>query len=335
MKKTIYIFNHGVLKRKDNSLYFESDEKRKYIPVENTNDIYIFGEVDVTKKFLEFVSKKKICLHYFNHYGYYVGTYYPREHLNSGHVTIKQAEHYLDTSKRAHIASQIVKGSIGQMMRVLKYYRNRSENKEIIHTNLQKLSIILQEVENIDWTQISELMAREGHAREAYYQSFDSIINDPDFVFEKRSKRPPLNPLNALISFGNSVCYTTVLSEIYKTYLDPRIGFLHTSNFRRFTLNLDIAEIFKPVLVDRLIFSLINRKMLSKKHFIKEMNGILLNEDGRKIFIKEFEKRLRTTVNHRHLGRTVSNRRLIRLELYKLQKHILGEKQYEPYQSLW
>lgn len=75
--------------------------------------------------------------------------------------------------------------------------------------------------------------------------------------------------------------------------------------------------------------------MLSKKHFIKEMNGILLNEDGRKIFIKEFEKRLRTTVNHRHLGRTVSNRRLIRLELYKLQKHILGEKQYEPYQSLW
>jgi CRISPR-associated protein Cas1 len=98
---------------------------------------------------------------------------------------------------------------------------------------------------------------------------------------------------------------------------------------------LDVAEIFKPIMVDRLIFKLINRKMLTKKHFVKEMNGILLNEDGRKLFITELDKRLKTTVNHRHLGKSVSYRRLMRLELYKLQKHFLGEKQYEPYQSLW
>jgi len=155
------------------------------------------------------------------------------------------------------------------------------------------------------------------------------------FIFEKRTRRPPLNAINALISFGNSICYTTVLSEIYKTYLDPRICFLHTTNFRRFSLNLDVAEIFKPIMVDRLIFTLINRKMLTKKHFVKEMNGILLNEGGRKLFITELDKRLKTTVNHRHLGKSVSYRWLIRLELYKMQKHILGEKQYEPYQSLW
>src|SRR5690606_32259146 len=101
---------------------------------------------------------------------------------------------------------------------------------------------------------VEELMAVEGHAREAYYSTFDYIIGDDDFRFEKRSQRPPLNRLNALISFGNSLCYTIALSEIYKTYLDPRIGYLHATNFRRFSLNLDLAEIFKPIFVDHLIF---------------------------------------------------------------------------------
>src|SRR5690606_24598952 len=98
----------------------------------------------------------------------------------------------------------------------------------------------------------------------------------------------------------NSVCYTIVLSEIYKTYLDPRIGYLHATNFRRFTLNLDIAEIFKPILVDRLIFTLINKNMITKKDFDKHTNGIILSESGRQVFIRELDSRLKTTVNHRH-----------------------------------
>ncbi|WAA11986.1 type I-B CRISPR-associated endonuclease Cas1b [Fervidibacillus halotolerans] len=335
MKKTLYIFNNGRLRRKDNSLYFETEEKRKYIPVEDTNDIYIFGEVEVSKRFLEFISQKEICLHYFNHYGYYIGTFYPREHLNSGHVTVKQAEHYLDKTKRMQLARTFVEGSIEQMRQVLKYYRNRSVESSDITEILNSLQSFLEEVKRKDMTNVDELMSIEGHAREKYYTAFDLIINHPDFVFEKRSRRPPQNRLNALISFGNSMLYTTVLSEIYKTYLDPRIGFLHTSNFRRFSLNLDIAEIFKPILVDRLIFSLINKKVLTKKHFEKLVDGILLNDNGKKLFVAEFDKRLKTTVNHRHLGKTVSYRRLIRLEAYKLQKHLLGENLYTPYQSKW
>ncbi|MGG3807893.1 CRISPR-associated endonuclease Cas1, partial [Geobacillus thermodenitrificans] len=124
-------------------------------------------------------------------------------------------------------------------------------------------------------------------------------------------------------------------TEIYKTYLDPRIGFLHSTNFRRFSLNLDIAEIFKPIIVDRLIFTLVNRNMLSHKHFEKLTDGILLNEEGRKLFVSELEKKMQTTVQHRHLGKSVSYRRLIRLELYKVQKHLLGEKTYEPYAARW
>lgn len=332
MKKSLYIFQNGELRRKDNTLLFENEEGKRVIPIEDTNDIYIFGEVDVTKRFLEFVSQKEICLHYFNHYGYYVGTFYPREHLNSGLIILKQAEHYLDPNKRMTLARTFVKGSIGQMKQVMKYYKSRIRSEALIEKidQLENTSDPLSEAATIE-----ELMAVEGHAREIYYSSFDSILNNPDFIFEKRSKRPPLNRLNALISFGNSLCYTMVLSEIYKTYLDPRIGFLHATNFRRFSLNLDAAEIFKPIVVDRLIFTLINKKMLTKKDFETLTDGITLSEAGKRTFVSEMDKRMKTTVNHRHLGKSVSYRRMIRLELYKIQKHLLGEKEYVPYQSLW
>lgn len=334
MKKTLYIFQSGQLRRKDNSLYFETEERRRFIPVEDTNDIYIFGEVDVSKKFLEFASQKEICLHYFNHYGYYVGTFYPREHQNAGYIVLKQAEHYIDQNKRIELAKTFIRGSIGQMSQVLKYYRNRiHEGKEKLEDILNQFKDMPANLEGND--SVEQLMAVEGHAREKYYSAFDYIIDHSDFTFEKRSKRPPLNRINALISFGNSICYTTALSEIYKTYLDPRIGYLHATNFRRFSLNLDIAEIFKPIMVDRLIFTLINKKMITKKDFDKHTGGIMLSETGRKTFVSELDKRMKTTVNHRHLGKSVSYRRMMRLELYKIQKHIMGEKKYEPYQSLW
>ena len=178
-------------------------------------------------------------------------------------------------------------------------------------------------------------MALEGNSKEEYYRTFDVILDNPDFVFEKRTRRPPKNNLNTLISFGNSLIYTVVLSEIYKTHLDPRIGYLHATNFRRFTLNLDVAEIFKPIIVDRLIFSLVGKKVITAKDFEKDMGGILLKDSARKRFVEELDVRLRTTISLRRMNRKVSYRRLIRLELYKLEKHLLGETSYSPYVSQW
>lgn len=334
MKKSLYLFQNGTLRRKENSLYFEGESMKRFFPVEDINDIFIFGEVEVNKKLLEFISQKNIILHFFNHYGYYTGSYYPREHLNAGLVILKQAEHYLNPDQRLLLAKKFVTGSIAQMSRVLKYYRNRvKENAEHLAQSIEGLEENIEKVKGIQ--SIDELLAIEGHSRENYYTNFDVIIQNQDFPFEKRSARPPLNRLNAMISFGNTILYTTALSEIYKTFLDPRIGYLHSTNFRRFTLNLDVAEIFKPILVDRTIFSLINKRKIQKKDFAKQMEGILLNQEGQKKFIQELDERMKTTVEHRHLGKSVSYRRLIRLELYKLQKHLLGEKEYEPYKSLW
>jgi len=330
LQKTIYIFSDGALHRRGNTLCYITPEGKRFLPVEDIHEIMVFGEVECNKKLLEFLSQSEIMMHYFNHYGYYMGTFYPREHYNSGHVLLKQAECYLDEERRLALAKHFVRGAILNIQQVLKYYHKRgaplSENIE----RLKATEPLIQEI-----TSISELMALEGNAREIYYGAFDRILNNPDFTFEKRSRRPPKNNLNTLISFGNSILYTVVLSEIYKTHLDPRIGYLHATNFRRFTLNLDVAEIFKPIIIDRLIFTVIGTGMLSGKDFEKESGGIVLKDKARKRFVDELDKRLRTTIKHRSVGREVSYRRLIRMELYKIEKHIMGEKEYKPFISQW
>jgi len=330
MKKRVFIFNDGELKRKDNTVYFETEETKKYLPIEDIKEIYIFGEVSLNKKFLDYMSQKEVILHFFNYYGYYTGTFYPREHLNSGYMILKQAEYYLDFDKRLELARKFVEGGTRNILNVVRYYKNRGKSLEHIENTIEELVKKIELCENT-----SELMGLEGNIRDMYYKGFDNIIENEDFVFEYRTRRPPQNHLNALISFGNSLLYTLVLSEIYKTYLDPRIGFLHTTNFRRFTLNLDIAEIFKPIVVDRIIFTLIGKRMITVDDFERDMGGILLKEKGMKKFIEEFDAKLKSTIQHRELRRNVSYNRLIRMELYKLEKHLIGEQEYIPFISRW
>jgi CRISPR-associated protein Cas1 len=330
MKRTVYIFSNGEIKRKGNTLYFESEEGKKYIPVEATSELFIFGEVTINKRLLEFLTENEIIMHFFNYYGYYVGSFYPREHLNSGYMILKQAEHYLNYNLRVELAKKFVFGGIENIKKILVYYQNRGKD---LREFIEKINKLSETISNCNSTE--ELMAIEGNIREQYYYAFNKILNNKHFVFEGRSKRPPKNRLNALISFGNSFLYTVILSEIYHTHLDPRIGFLHSTNFRKFSLNLDLAEVFKPVLVDRVIFTLINKDMLKPQHFEQKLEGIVLNEKGRKIVVQQLDEKLRDTIHHKKLGRHVSYRQLIRLELYKIQKHLIGEEKYQPFIMWW
>lgn len=330
MKKRIYIFNNGELKRKHNTLYFETEQGKKFIPIEGVSDFLVFGEININKNLLGFLTQYKILIHFFNFYGYYIGSYYPREYYNSGLMILKQAEHYLDPHKRLFIAKRFVYGASINIQKVLNYYWLRGVPLE---DEINSIKTLFEKIENC--RNVEELMAIEGNTREYYYKAFDKIINNEDFAFGARTKRPPENRINAMISFGNSLLYVEILSEIYKTHLDPRIGYLHTTNNRRFTLNLDVAEIFKPILVDRLIFSLINKGMIKKSHFKDELGGIYLSNSGRQTFVEKWEERMNTTIKHRSLKRNVSYRRLLRLELYKIEKHLIGDKEYTPFIARW
>ena len=130
----------------------------------------------------------------------------------------------------------------------------------------------------------------------AKLSNVDTKIINQEIDFEKRVKRPPDNMINSLISFLNSVLYTKVLSEIYKTQLNPTISYLHEPSVKRFSLSLDTAEIFKPLIVDRLIFSLLNKKMISENDFDKDSNFLRLKDKALKTIMEELEKRL-TTIN--------------------------------------
>lgn len=320
-KKNYYILSEGILKRKENTIYFVSEKGKKPIPINKVYSIYAYGQITFSSQVMSLLSKNGVPIHFFNYYGFYSGSYYPRETLLSGDLLVKQADYYLNIQKRLELAKLFVEGAANNILKVLAYYKIENNIKET-----------LSELNSTN--KITEIMNIEGRIRLEYYSKFDEILPD-DFKMEGRSRQPPKNMINSLISFGNSMMYSTVLTELYNTQLNPTISYLHEPSERRFSLSLDLSEIFKPIFVDRLIFYMVNKRMLSKKDFNEDLNCCLLNNKGRNKFIKEYNKRLEKTIKHKKLKKNVSYQRLIRLEAYKLKKHILGIEKYDPFVSWW
>lgn len=320
-KKNYYILSEGILKRKENTIYFVNEKGKKPIPINKVYSIYAYGQITFSSQVMSLLSKNGVPIHFFNYYGFYSGSYYPRETLLSGDLLVKQADYYLNIQKRLELAKLFVEGAANNILKVLAYYKIENNIKET-----------LSELNSTN--KITEIMNIEGRIRSEYYSKFDEILPD-DFKMEDRSRQPPKNMINSLISFGNSMMYSTVLTELYNTQLNPTISYLHEPSERRFSLSLDLSEIFKPIFVDRLIFYMVNKRMLSKKDFNEDLNCCLLNDKGRNKFIKEYNKRLEKTIKHKKLKKNVSYQRLIRLEAYKLKKHILGIEKYDPFVSWW
>lgn len=324
-----YIFKSGRLSRKDNSIIFETSDGVRAIPINDIDSIYLFGEVDMNTRVLNFLLQKGVVVHFFNYYGWYSGSLYPREQLLSGDILVKQVEHYLDSEKRLYLAKQFVKGAMFGFVRNLKNYESKDT---VIGDAIKDIEGYLEGVEEV--RDINSLMGLEGNARDRYYDTF-SIIMDGKIEFDKRIKHPPNNIANALISFINSLVYTVIVKEIYRTQLNPTISYLHEPWYRRFSLALDVAEIFKPIYGDRLMFELVNNNRIKPNDFDKELNYTYLRESGRKTIVSAFEQRMSQTVVHKKLKRKVSYRGIIRLELYKLIKHLLGEKEYSHFKVWW
>jgi CRISPR-associated protein Cas1 len=334
MKKTYYLFNPGRLSRKDNTLKFTPvDEdgvvgQSRYLPVENINDLFVFGSLDANSALYTFLGKNHIAVHFFDYYEHYAGSFMPKEYLLAGKMQIQQTKHYMAAKKRIVIARGFVDGAAANILKNLQYYKRRG--KELTGA-IEQIEAYRKDI--VDTDNIPQLMGLEGNIRQVYYKGFDEILND--FNMGNRTKQPPENEVNTLISFGNMMCYTTCLGQIYHTQLNPTISFLHEPGYRRFSLALDVAEIFKPLLVDRTIFSLLNKKQIKASDFRNEVNRCVLKDSGRKTFIRVYEEKLKETIQHRSLGKHVSYKHLIKLECYKLSKHLLGMEAYVPFRAWW
>jgi len=343
MKKSYYLFNPGRLSRKDHTLKFTPvdaegrEQKPRYLPIEGVKNLYIFGSLDANSAMYNLLGRSHIPVHFFDYYEHYTGSFMPKDFLLAGKMQVTQTQHYLSTPKRMVLAHSFILGAAHNMRKNLQYYQNRGKDLTDLIECFDKHQVeVLGLLERKDSPNlVAALMGLEGNLRQVYYQAFERIMEESGFTFGVRSRQPPQNELNALISFGNMMCYTACLNQIYHTQLNPTISFLHEPGARRYSLALDLAEIFKPILVDRLIFRLINRGQLKARDFDSQLEGCLLKDEGRKAFVQAWDTRLRDTIEHRKLGRKVSYGHLIRLACYKLAKHCLEIQDYQPFKAWW
>ena len=300
----------------------------RYLPIEQIMVLYVFGSLDTNSAMYNFLGQQQIPVHFFDYYEHYTGSFMPREYLQAGKMQVAQTQHYLNKKDRLVLAKAFVEGAAFNMRKNLAYYNRRDRDLDAQMEAIDQYVTAIPEAADIP-----ALMGLEGNIRQTYYTGFDDIIRD--FEMGNRTKQPPGNEVNALVSLGNMLCYTACMDAIYHSQLNPTISFLHEPGVRRFSLALDVAEIFKPLLVDRLVFTVLNKKILQASDFERDLNRCLLKPNARKAFSQAWDERLKETIQHRALGRSVSYRHLIQLECYKLARHCMRVEGYKPFKTWW
>ncbi|CUU67707.1 CRISPR-associated endonuclease Cas1 [Campylobacter hyointestinalis] len=324
--RTHFILSNGLLRRKDDNLYFDKFDEfeqicdTKIIPINAVDEIYLLAKVFIDSYTLSFLADQNIMLHFFSPFGSFRGNFYPNtpNSVNkSGFVLLEQLRSFDDLVKRNYIARQITKARMQNAARNCHKRDIEFDEKPFI-TALEKT------------TEISGIMACEGAFAKAYFERWNEIIKDnKSFKFTVRSKRPPLDKINSFVSYVNTRIYNVCLSEIYKTELDPRIGFLHEPNYRAVSLHLDLAEIFKPIIGDNLIFTMLNKKEITVKDFVSDAGRIRFTNDAIKKIEMQMISKLCETFK---IGeQTLTMRQIIRKEANKIKKCICENSPYEGF----
>lgn len=357
MKNNIYIFSNSVLSRKDNSFILTSvkdteplhkidiyetenenvilppgkDElidKPKHIPAESVEAFYSFGELRFNTQFFKIASYYNIPVHIFNYYGNYIGSFIPVNKNSSGYIQLLQYEAYLTYNKRLYIAKAILESAVKNILFNLK--NSLSDDNELLE-QIANINSILEQIHFAET--VSELLGYEGNIRTIYYTAWQTLIKK-ETNFYKRIKQPPVGIVNSLISFGNSILYAIILTEIYRTRLNPFVGFIHEIGENKHSLVYDLSEIFKPIIVDKVIFRVLNLNIIDEDDFTITDEGYYLKDNPRKKFVEQIENRLSTVIHHKRLNRRISYRSLIRMECYNLINYLEGKlKSYEPYRA--
>ncbi len=330
MDRNYHVFSDGRVERHEDTLrVVTEDGEKKPFPVENTEAVFLHGQLDYNTRLVSFLDDHGVAAHVFGWNDYYAGSIVPSRGQTSGQTLVEQVRAYDDVDHRRRLAAAFVSGSIHNMRTNVTYYDGRRGELGDIR---QELNATRDRVDEAD--SVSELLGVEATARRAYYRAFDTILPDR-FQMDGRSYNPPPNEVNSLISYGNALVYANCVSAIRATALDPAVSYLHEPGERRYSLSLDIADLFKPLLADRVTFRVLNRSQIGRDDFRDELDKCLLTEDGRQTYTKEFEETLEETVDHPRLNRKVSYKHLLRLEAYKLKKHLLAGESYEPFERWW
>jgi len=318
--ETLFIAGEVELRQRENTLSVViKNGKTRALPIERVSHIVLLAESRLNSRLLTLCGKKGVRLSVFDYYGYYKGSFEPTGRSPSGRVKLAQARVLLDDNQRMLLAREVVRGAAHNMRANLLYYQYRG------HPALKRpLEAMAQLVVRLSKTEdTAQLMGLEGHLHQWYYDAWALI--DPMLNFGPRVRRPPNNPINCLISFLNQMTYTVIRHELSKTHLEETFSMLHSPGRGRSSLSLDLAEPFKPVLADALIFRMIRRNMVNENWFEEHDGVCLLTETGRRHVAEQFATRLEESYQGR------SFREWVYREALGIERHVLGVAEYESF----
>ncbi|MEI7857612.1 MAG: CRISPR-associated endonuclease Cas1 [Methanomicrobiales archaeon] len=294
------------------------------------SQLCIYGNVSVTPPALHELCVRGIPICHYSYAGWFYGITQGMTHKNV-ELRIRQFQLAGDSQRSLEIARRIVEGKIRNCRTLLR----RNHAGDII-TALDEMARLAKLSSGV--SDVSTLLGMEGAAANVYFSHFDGMLkclddtNAPEFIFSTRNRRPPTDPVNALLSFLYSLLVKDTTVTLLSVGFDPYLGFYHKPKYGRPALALDLMEEFRPLVADSIVISLINNREISQKDFVRRGPAVALKPDGRKKVLQAYERRMDALVTHPIFGYSISYRRILEVQIRMLARHISGEiPVYEPF----
>ncbi|MBI2251613.1 MAG: type I-C CRISPR-associated endonuclease Cas1 [Armatimonadetes bacterium] len=333
MKKylnTLFVTTQGAYLSKEGETVVVSIEKepRLQLPIHTISGIVCFGQVSMSPYLMGFCAENKVGVSFLTEYGHFLASIQGRI---SGNVLLRREQYRRadDMEYSSEITRSILTGKISNcravLQRALRDHSDKTDTEAITRESM-RLRSSLNQIQSIN--KLDELRGIEGDAANAYFGVFDHLIvaQKNDFKFEKRTRRPPLDEVNCLLSFLYTLLMHDVRSALESVGLDSCVGFLHRDRPGRPSLALDIMEEFRPFLADRLALSLINREQIRKKGFKKlESGAVFMDDNTRKEVLVAYQKRKQEEIIHPYLKESVSAGLLFYVQALLLARHLRGD----------
>lgn len=327
--KILYLTEQGcTVKKTSRRLVIVKDGKiLNEVSIIGLDSVIVFGNIQLTTQVIASLLEAGIMVSFLSSGGKFRGILLPGNHKNV-FLRISQYERYLDDEFQRTLASQIVLAKIGNGENLI--MRHSKNHPEIDFS--QELTSIRRIKEKVKVKPpIPVLLGLEGSATSAYFRAFRKMLHSK-LEFTCRTKRPPKDPVNTLLSFGYSILINEILSMLFAVGFDPYIGYLHGIDYGRPALALDIVEEYRHPIIDRLVLNLINRKVITENDFSEdEEKGIILCKEGIKKYIENYELMFREKCSLPKSGDSVTFRDLIRQQVYKLSRTIMTRQEYTPF----
>jgi CRISPR-associated protein Cas1 len=302
------------------------------VPLNKVEQVMVLGDITLTTPALHALLERRIAVHYLSARGRSYGALTADWGKNSG-MRLAQYALFGDTARRFTVARQCVAGKLLNMRTtLLRYARGREERTELqeaartIRGCLRAIAH-LPVPDAVDPTDrmhgLGPLLGLEGSASAAYYGVFGSLLKG-EWDFGGRVKRPPTDPINALLSFGYTVLTNQIVSLIHAVGLDPGLGVLHQPGFGKPALALDLIEAFRPIIVDSVVITMVNIGQIKLNDLDEEVGAYRLKDDARRAFLEKLEARLNERVQHPVFGYQATYRRCIELQARLFAKYAQG-----------